>query len=293
MKSKDKAIRLLLVDDEEEFRRATVPALTRRGFDVREAANGNEALAAVHQELPDVVVLDLKMPGMEGIGVLQELRRISSKLPVLILTGHGNLDDALSGIRLDIVDFLQKPVDVAVLGDRIRMLLARGETPVLRERTLAELMVPPDRYRKLYADQPVRDAAEALRAALLGDPAAGTEPGLRSVLVYDRDERFLGVVRFGDLIQLVLPEFLDDSPYRTYFTGMFLAQCKLVGGYRVEHLLGELVAVDVKAPLLEGVHLLARHHLINLPVLEGKKLVGILRQRDIVLQIAQHMGVLD
>ena len=285
------AHRLLLVDDEEEFRRATAPALGRRGFAVSEAADGAEALAAIRREPPDVVVLDLKMPGLDGIGVLQEIRRLSATLPVLILTGHGSLDSALSGIRLEIVDFLQKPVDVDELAERLHALLARGPQGGLREKTIAELLASPDRYRSLQADQPVRDAVEALHTAFHGDPVAGFEPGLRSILIRDGDGRFLGLVRFGDLIKLVLPEFLEGSPYSTYFTGMFLAQCKLLGQRRVGDMLGELVTVDVNAPLLQAVHVMAEHGLINLPVMDGGKLVGILRQRDVVLQIARNMGL--
>ena len=71
MESNKTTPRLLLVDDEEDFRRATSTALARRGFSIEEAGDGEQALAAIKRELPDVVVLDLKMPGMSGIETLQ------------------------------------------------------------------------------------------------------------------------------------------------------------------------------------------------------------------------------
>ena len=120
-------LKLLLVDDEDDFRLATSTTLKRRGFEVEEAANGEEALACIKQKRPDIVLLDMKMPGMSGIETLKEIRAIDANLPVIILTGHGDYDSAMAGIKLEIVDFLQKPVDVDQLGhDVIVDLLARA-----------------------------------------------------------------------------------------------------------------------------------------------------------------------
>ena len=218
-------LKLLLVDDEEDFRRATTAALTRRGFTITETADGEAALEAIKHERPDIVILDLKMPGMSGIETLQEIRQIDTELPVIILTGHGDLGAAMAGIKLDIVDFLQKPIDMDQLAGRVRTLLERDVEKSLRERTITELMIPPSRYPRLYIDQPVSDAIVTLREAFYQPVVEGVQPGqVRSALIYDRNEKFLGLIRFVDMLKLVLPQFLEDSPYTTFFTGIFLAQ---------------------------------------------------------------------
>lgn len=281
-------LKLLLVDDEEDFRRATAQTLQRRGFSVTEAASGEEALAAVRGERPDIVVLDLKMPGLSGIETLQRMRQVEPELPVIILTGHGDFESAVAGIRLSIVDFLQKPVDVDELAGRIRSLLERGAAKPLDEPTIAELMVSPSGYPRLYIDEPVTKALSALRDAFFKPVMEGGVPGqVRSALVYDRNEELVGLIRFTDLLKLVLPPFLETSEYTSYFTGMFLAQCKMVSNRSLSEIVEERVTVDVRAPLMEAIHLMARHHLINLPVMREKRLVGILRERDIILQIAR------
>ncbi len=288
----DTKLKLLLVDDEDDFRRATSAALGRRGFTVSEAASGEEALEAIRKDRPDIVLLDLKMPGMSGIETLQIIRKQDEALPVIILTGHGDYDAAIAGIKLAIVDFLHKPIDMDYLGSRIRDLLERGaEHEPLRERTISELMVSPSLYPRLSADESVADAVRALREAFYESIPEGSGPGeVRSALIYGKDDRFLGIIRFHDLLRPLLPPYVGDSPYATFFTGMFLAQCKVLGNRTIEELVSEQVTVDVEAPLMEAVHLLVEHHLINLPVMRDNELVGVLRGRDIILEVAGSMG---
>lgn len=285
-------LRLLLVDDEEGFRRATSTALGRRGFTVTEAADGEEALESIRAERPDIVLLDLKMPGLSGIETLQEIREVDANLPVIILTGHGDFEAAVTSIKLTIVDFIQKPVDVDQLSSRIRDFLVKGAARMpLKERTIAELMVPPSIYPHIMVDRPVIAALEALQRAFAESESQGLRSGeVRSALVYGKNSKFLGIIRFNDLLKLLLPPFLGDSPYATFFTGMFLAQCKVLGNRKISELVGDPVVVDLNAPLMEAVHLMVKHHLINLPVMQGGEIVGILRGRDIILEVARSMG---
>lgn len=283
-------LRLLLVDDEDEFRLATSRTLSRRGFIVTEAADGEAALKAIRSEIPDVVLLDLKMPGLSGIETLQKIREIEPLLPVIILTGHGNFDSAIAGIKLEVADFIQKPVDVDQLGIRIKAILEKGDDRVLREPTISELITSPSLYPKVYVDEPMNQVLKTIRLAYLKSIPENFRPGqVRSTLVYDRDEKFVGIVRFSDLLKLILPSFLGDSPYSTFFTGMYLAQCKVAGNRQINELVRKQVFVDVDAPLMEAVHLLVEHKLINLPVLKNDELVGIIRGRDIILETARSM----
>lgn len=290
MVKRNENLKLLLVDDEDDFRRATSRALLRRGFEVTDVATGEEALVSIRQDLPDIVLLDLKMPGLSGIETLQRIRAKEAELPVIILTGHGDFQDALSGIKLEIVDFLQKPVDIEKLSVRIRTLLKHATKAPLRERSIAELMKPPSLYPRLYINEPVTRALEALQEAFFKPTREGGK--VRSALVYDRSEKFLGLIRFPDLLKLVMPPFLNE-PYTTFFTGMFLAQCKLIGKRDIHNLMGKQVSVDVQDPIMKAVHLMIEHHLINLPVIVDNELVGVLRERDIILEIANNIGSPD
>ncbi len=93
------SLRILFADDDETFRRAMVRALTKRGHVVAAAAGGEEALAAARISPPEVALLDLRMPGMDGILLLQALRELEPGLPVVILTGHGTIPSAIEAIQ--------------------------------------------------------------------------------------------------------------------------------------------------------------------------------------------------
>ena len=128
MAIEEKAIRLLLVDDDLGFRDAAGQALRRQGFQLCEAECGERALDLIPKDNPDLVILDLRMSGIDGITTLSLIRRTHPDLPVLILTGTGSPEHALAGSQLGIVDFIQKPVDMKVLGARILELMEKDLT---------------------------------------------------------------------------------------------------------------------------------------------------------------------
>ena len=113
-------IRLLLVDDEEEFVKTLSERIRIRGFDADFVLSGETAMAMLTDSVPDVMVLDLKMPGMEGLEVLRQVKKRYPELPVLILTGHGSERDEAEARRVGAFDYLQKPVDIDTLIERIR-----------------------------------------------------------------------------------------------------------------------------------------------------------------------------
>jgi DNA-binding NtrC family response regulator len=116
----DKEIRLLLVDDEEEFLDATTRALRRRGFSVSPAKNGQYALTLLGRQVFDVVVLDVKMPGMDGVDVFRQIKRNLPRLPVILLTGHGSVQQAFETSREGVFDYLAKPLGIEELAETAR-----------------------------------------------------------------------------------------------------------------------------------------------------------------------------
>lgn len=109
------SIRVLLVDDERDFVEVLSERLANRGFHVNIAFSGDEALEALQEADPDVVILDVLMPGRNGIETLQEIKRLKPLAEVIMLTGHGTVETAIEGMRLGAYDYLMKPSDTPVL----------------------------------------------------------------------------------------------------------------------------------------------------------------------------------
>jgi len=100
---------VLIADDEPNIRTSLATTFRLEGYEVRSAADGREALAAIDQGGVDLLLLDLQMPGMDGMEVLRELRRRGSEMPVMVLTAHGTIDLAVEATRLGAFDFHEKP----------------------------------------------------------------------------------------------------------------------------------------------------------------------------------------
>ncbi len=113
-------MRVLLVDDEIEFVNTLSNRLGMRGIKTDVVHNGQQALDYVADSEPDVMVLDLKMPGLHGMEVLRKLSKTNPDIQVVILTGHGTDQDEEEAQRLRAFDYLRKPADIDTLADRIR-----------------------------------------------------------------------------------------------------------------------------------------------------------------------------
>lgn len=120
-------IRLLLVDDEEDFIKALAERLNLRDLAGHTAFNGSQALEYVEQNEPHVMVLDLRMPGINGMEVLRTVRRKYPLMQVIVHTAHGNDLDEAEAWQLGIFDYLKKPVEIDLLIDRIRGAYRRRE----------------------------------------------------------------------------------------------------------------------------------------------------------------------
>jgi len=104
--------KVLLVDDEKEFVTTLAERMQIRGLDPEVAFSGEQALKILEHSVPDVIVLDLKMPGINGLEVLRKVKKSHPQIQVIILTGHGSDRDEAAARRLGAFDHLQKPVDI-------------------------------------------------------------------------------------------------------------------------------------------------------------------------------------
>ena len=116
---------LLVVDDDEVFRERLARAFSDRGYDVRTAADYDEAVAAARDESPELAVVDLRMPGRSGLEVVRDLKELDSSTNVVVLTGYGSIATALDAVRLGATHYLTKPADV----DDILLAFSRGDEP--------------------------------------------------------------------------------------------------------------------------------------------------------------------
>ena len=126
-------IRVLIVDDEVELLESLKNVLQRREMEVTTAQSGEKALNLMKESIIEVVVLDIKMPGMDGMEVLQRMRKEFPNVEVILLTGHPTVDTALTGTKQGAFDYVVKPPDVDELTDTIHRAYRRREENIARQ----------------------------------------------------------------------------------------------------------------------------------------------------------------
>lgn len=115
--------KILVIDDEQSIRNLLDTLLRRKGYDVVLAENGPKGLDLFRREHPDVIVLDLKMPGMDGLTVLQQVRSLDPRKPVIILTGGGTAEAEQQVRALGVTEYVEKEFSLHLLGDALKRLL--------------------------------------------------------------------------------------------------------------------------------------------------------------------------
>jgi two-component system OmpR family response regulator len=117
--------RILIVDDEDDFREAIIKRLRARKVDIEGANSGLKALEMLNEKDFDVVVLDVKMPGMDGIETLREIKLKKPLVEVIMLTGHASVESGIQGMQLGAFDYVMKPVALDDLMDKLRQAYER------------------------------------------------------------------------------------------------------------------------------------------------------------------------
>ncbi len=295
-------IKVLLVDDEAQFRATTEKVLSRRGFEVLLAADGREALQKAKLN-PDVIILDIRMPGMDGLEALREIKQITSDVPVIMLTGHGSGPAAEQALKEGAFDFLAKPCDIDLLASKIKeahrseMKTAGG----VSESLVRDLMIPLDVYTTLGSDATVADAVEALRNSVTRHPVGDSvmETSHSSVLVQGANGQILGLLVISDLLEAIMPQYLsapkpstaDSIQYSPMFwAGMFTNEVRKLAKYPI----GELMSptppkVRADSSLLEAAYLLIKYDERRLIVYQDDQVVGVIREQDLFFEMARLM----
>jgi two-component system OmpR family response regulator len=149
---------ILVVDDEEYIRDLVTSSLKLAGFAAHAVHDGSQALAAVAAEPPDLIVLDVRMPGIDGFEVCRNLRAAGDDVPIIFLTARDSTDDRISGLTRGGDDYLTKPFSLEELVARIRAVLRRTGTtsPATRRLSYADLELDEDTMRVTRATQPIQ-----------------------------------------------------------------------------------------------------------------------------------------
>ncbi len=148
-----KAASILLVDDDSAFRHVMSNELRRLGFDVATSASGEEAMAHLERQEPEIALLDLRLPGMDGLATLKAIRARRPSVEVIMLTGHGSIDTAIESIREGAFDYVTKPCPLDEIQIRVQRAL---EQRALRQRAslLERALTPPDPVPSLIGESP-------------------------------------------------------------------------------------------------------------------------------------------
>ncbi len=171
------AIRLLIADDEEHTRTALVRAFQLKGYQCQGATNGQDALNILNREKYDLLLLDLRMPEMDGVQVMIAAQQLYPELMVIILTAHASLDSAITAVKAGAADYLIKPQSINELENAVQRALKK-QTPALHRNHLISFM---------------QQTLDELKS---NDPLIAPDPG--SSLVIDEEKRlfiFKGVKR--------------------------------------------------------------------------------------------------
>ncbi|RJP16604.1 MAG: response regulator [Candidatus Abyssobacteria bacterium SURF_5] len=312
-------IHVLLVDDEENFRANAKSLFRKRGFNIQTAASGSEAIAAVKKESFDVILLDLKMPGMDGNEVLYSLKKIRPDIQVIILTGYGSSESVTFGLRHGAFAYLVKPCDIDLIAVKIREAYHKKKGTYEKERRVRDIMVSLSSFGSVRDDWTI---AEAI-AILLGQKTIVTdsveeEPievvigsktvitttvdeGVhRCVLVRDRADKIIGIISFTDFLQGLestylrllseRPSLIVSESGRTHGQ-IFSNMVHELGKKKVRELmLDKPPSIDADADLLEATNRLLSLNVRRLLVMDEDKVIGVIREKDLMFEMANIIG---
>jgi len=194
---------ILVVDDEPRIREVVSAYLAREGHLVSEAADGDRALEVARVDPPDLIVLDVMLPGRSGFDVLRALRTHGVEVPVILLTARDEVVDRVAGLEIGADDYVTKPFEPRELVARIGALLRRvARTGVAQSASLADEVTPVRAAGPAFFDLTIDDAAREVRRAGTAIPLTRTEFDLLAALceqpgrVWTREQ--IGARLFGE-----------------------------------------------------------------------------------------------
>ncbi|WP_319584128.1 response regulator [uncultured Pseudodesulfovibrio sp.] len=291
-------IKVLMVDDEERFRTTTAKILARKGFDTILAASGEEALEKLADK-PDVVILDVKMGGLDGHETLKLIKAKLPELPVIMLTGHGDMPGAKKALDTGAFDYLAKPCDVDLLSTKIQDAFEYATKAPYVEKLARGIMIPLDEYTQIPLNSTVRDAIKALEESMRHLMATDRlmDTGHRSVVVTNPDGSVAGLLSPLDLVDAIRPGYLsapkpsmaDSLQYSAMFwQGLFSSRVRETMGNPVRDIMSDTIPViNADANLMDVANTMITLPARRMLVRDGNRDVGIVREQELFYEIAK------
>ncbi|NWH06622.1 response regulator [Desulfobacter latus] len=294
-------IKVLMVDDEKRFRETTRKILERNGFETILAENGAQALQCLDQS-PDVAILDIRMPGMDGHEVLEKMIQLEPDLPVIMLTGHGDKDSAEQSLVLGAFDYLSKPCDIDLLSDKIREAWrSKQQTGKMEEDLVGSAMIPLSAYTTINEHATIAESIQELKASFVTLPTSDLimETGHRSILVMDQNRQIQGILTIRDLLKQILPGYLTSTKPATadsiqyspmFWRGMFTSAIEQIRTVTINEIMSPApVSIDAESTLMEAAWIMVDQHQRRLIVIENDKPTGVIREQDLFFQMGKQL----
>jgi DNA-binding response OmpR family regulator len=290
-------IKVLMVDDEVQFRATTEKLLNRRGFQTILAESGEAAIDKL-RESPDVVILDIKMPGIDGHQALKEIKKRSPDLAVIMLTGHGAMPSAREALVEGAFDYLAKPCDMDLLAAKITEAYRHSKkSGPPEEKDVMDVMIPIEEYTTLKGSQTVREAIFKLKESFTSRVSTSRimETGHRSILVLDESGKMQGLLAITDLLEGTMPAYLhapkpsmaDSIQYSPMFwRGMFTREIIELAKKKIQDIMSPApLTIDGESNLMEAAGMMIQNRARRLAVVRSGQLVGIIREQDLFFEM--------
>jgi DNA-binding response OmpR family regulator len=304
---------IMLVDDEVPFVEITAKRLGVRNIKIITAFSAEECLKKLKTNPKlDVIILDINMPGMDGIEALKEIKTISPLTEVIMLTGHGTIESAINGMKLGAYDFLKKPCDIEEIAGKVTAATQKRKAhkdkidawrSFRKTSTLKGLMVPLTEYATVSEDANILEAINALEESQKAFDQNRYRH--RAVLVLNNEKHVVGKLSQHDIIQALEPEYKEskarkkgalshfgfskkfiesvnmqysmwDKPLQNLYAKAFKQKVKTFMYKPTE---GEYI--NVSATMNEAIHQLIIGHHHSLLVTDDASIVGVVRLTDV------------
>ncbi|MBC2733528.1 MAG: response regulator [Desulfobacteraceae bacterium] len=270
--------RVLLVDDEERFTSRMCKLLERHRFQVATAGDGKQALALIDEQAFDAVVLDIRMPVMDGMTVLRRVQENSSPPPVIMLTGHATLETGIEAIRQGAFDYLMKPCSIEDLVAKLEVACALGQIrrrPILWPRSTAgELIL--NAFRRIRDTDPLLEAFSIFNHRL---PRMAGE----TLFIVDAHNRLSGHLSKQDIVSRAAQSW--GRPMLTWQE--LSANPQWLPDATVASVMKKgTIAVEPGAPLKQVAAVMMENGIRTLPVTDkNRDMLGVVRLMDVLVYL--------
>ena len=260
---------ILFVDDEAPMRQAVTQWLGLAGFETLVHERASSALAVVGTDFPGVLVTDLKMPGMDGVELLRRSQQLDPELPVVVITGHGDIETAVEVMRLGAYDFIEKPfaperfLDVVRRASEKRQLVMENRRlrRVVSERSLSARIIGTSRAAETLRANVAELAATDASVVLYGETGVGKDLVARCLHDFGRRAK----ANYVAINCAAVPETMFESEFFGHEAGAFTSAVKTRPG-KLEHASGGTLFLD---------------EIDSMPIATQGKLLRVLQERSV------------